>query len=246
MEVGNVDFLVSTPTMEDLDLLSKPLENWNITKQTVSEENPIKTTVSNDSTQPAHFQHVRLKITKMESGGIHISNRKVITKLLEKERLAKSNSVSVPYKIPSDLSATKENDVLCNKSDIQSAGGTLRVIADTTHPVITWIVGMLGRHLHNPAQLHLDALKPIYRYLSSRKDRGPTYEEKEQLRVEGYTDSNYAADTDTRRSVTGVIILASKQPSFQSYVHRRDRLQLHTPVLKLNTSRQTQEKKMLT
>lgn len=94
----------------------------------------------------------------------------------------------------------------------QSAVDTLRFIADTTHPRIAYIVGVFGRHLHDPAQRHMDALKHVYRYLSSRAKQGPTYTKVGPLQLTGYTDSENAADLDTRRSVTGLMVFASGQP----------------------------------
>lgn len=94
MKVDNKDFLVTAPTIEDLNILSNPLKNWDITKQTLSAEYLISTIVSNGSTQPASFQHVGLK--KMSNDGIHITNSKIILflvifhdimKLMEKEGL---------------------------------------------------------------------------------------------------------------------------------------------------------------
>ena len=89
--------------------------------------------------------------------------------------------------------------------------GSLRFVADTTHPGIAHIVGLLGRHLHNPSQRHVDALKPIYRYLSSRANDGPIYDQKGPLEFTCYTDSDYAACKDTRKSVSGNLITSMGQ-----------------------------------
>ena len=112
--------------------------------------------------------HVGLKITRLSSGGIKISNPKIITKLLKEKEMDGSNSVSIPYVINADLSKRKENESTVNNKAYMKDVGTLRFIADTTHPGIAYIVGVLGRHLHDPCQRHVDALKPIFRYLSAR------------------------------------------------------------------------------
>lgn len=69
-----------------------------------------------------------------------------------------------------------------------------------------------GRHLHDPSQRHVDALKPIYRYLSSRVHDGPVYDQKGPLQSTCYTESDYAGCKDTRRSVSGNLLLANGQP----------------------------------
>lgn len=88
--------------------------------------------------------------------------------------------------------------------------GSLRFTADTTHPGIDHIISLLGRHLHDSAQRHVDALKPIYRYLSSRVDDGPVYDKKGPLEFTCYTDSDYAACKDTRRSVSGNLLTTNR------------------------------------
>lgn len=57
--------------------------------------------------------------------------------------------------------------------------GSLRFVADTTYPGISHIVGLLGCHLINPSQRHVDPLKPIYVYLATRSDDGPVYDQKD-------------------------------------------------------------------
>ena len=55
----------------------------------------------------------------------------------------------------------------------------------------------------------MDALKPIYRYLSSRIIVGPVYENKGPLDLVSYTDRDCAADKDRRRSVSAYIVKAN-------------------------------------
>lgn len=70
IEADHDDFLVSAPTLEDLDILSQLLKNW--------DGKSNQNNCYNNSAQPASFQHVGLKITKMINGGIHISDPKKI------------------------------------------------------------------------------------------------------------------------------------------------------------------------
>lgn len=123
-----------------------------------------------------------------------------------------ANWTATPYKVSADLSRRKENEENMPLKPYQSAVGTLRFICDTTLPGIAYIVGILGRNLHDPAQRHMDALKHVYRYLSSRANQGLTYTKVGPLHLTGYTDSYYAADLGTRRSLSGLIVFDSGQP----------------------------------
>lgn len=64
IEVDNDDFLVTAPTLEDLEMLSRPPTNWDIAIQTLSAENAINTVISNANDRPMAFQHEELKLTK--------------------------------------------------------------------------------------------------------------------------------------------------------------------------------------
>lgn len=71
---------------------------------------------------------------------------------------------------------------------------------------------MLGRLLHNPAKRHADAIKPVLRYLSTRLDDGLFYKANVPLTRTCYTDTDYAADIDTSRFITGLLCILSDQP----------------------------------
>lgn len=107
------------------------------------------------------------------------------------------------------MTAIKEHEPTVDNKQYMSDVGSLRFIADTTHPDISHIVGLLGGHLHNPSQRHVDALKPIYRYLASRSGNGPAYNKRSPLEFTCYTDSDYAACKDTRRSISGNLLMAN-------------------------------------
>ena len=50
-------------------------------------------------------------------------------------------------------------------------------------------------------------MKRIFRYLRGTADTDLVYGNGKECLVIGYSDSNYAADVDTRRSVTGYVLL---------------------------------------
>lgn len=56
----------------------------------------------------------------------------------------------------------------------------------------------------------MEAIKPILRYLTSRKNDSLTYYNKVPIKMECYTDSDYAEDTDARRSVSEILVTASE------------------------------------
>lgn len=89
--------------------------------------------------------------------------------------------------------------------------GSLRFVADTTHPGISHIIGILGRHLHNPSQRHVNTLKQMSRYLSTRANDRPEYDKKGPLELTCYTDSDDAACKESGESVSGNLITSMGQ-----------------------------------
>ncbi len=84
----------------------------------------------------------------------------------------------------------------------QSAVGSLMYIMLGTRPDIAYSISVVSRYASNPTQTHWQAVKRIFRYL-----RG-THQMKLVFRgalkpLEGYTDSDWAGDQDTRRSTSG-------------------------------------------
>jgi hypothetical protein len=100
------------------------------------------------SSATTSIQHVGLKIERRPGGGLTISNPKSVDALLRAHGLADANTAKMPYKVTADLTAAKDNDVLVPVKPYQELIGSLSFICDTTHPTISWIVGVLGRHLH--------------------------------------------------------------------------------------------------
>jgi hypothetical protein len=116
------------------------------------------------------------------------------------------------YKFTADLTAAKDNAVQVPAKTYQELIGSLSFICDTTHPTISWMVGVLGRHLHCPTERHMAASKMVLRYLKGGRECGTTLKHTGPIQLAAYSDSDYASDLDTRGSVTGTLVTASHQP----------------------------------
>lgn len=55
-------------------------------------------------------------------------------------------------------------------------------------------------------------MKPILRYLKGLQDRGITYGGEKELCIEGYSDSDWAGDKESRKSTSGYIFMLNGGP----------------------------------
>lgn len=71
-----------------------------------------------------------------------------------------------------------------------------------TRPDITYAVNVVSQFMHDPRKLHMDAVERILRYLKSTPGKGILFSNHGNLKVEGYTDANWAGSKDDRRSTS--------------------------------------------
>ena len=74
-----------------------------------------------------------------------------------------------------------------------------------TRPDLSRVVSKLSQYLAEPKQQHWATAKHILRYLKGTMDQELHYQKCEEslLQLEGYSDADWAADKDDRRSTSG-------------------------------------------
>lgn len=87
--------------------------------------------------------------------------------------------------------------------------GSLLYISVTTRPDIAQAVGVLSKYMSAPTTDHWRIAKGVLRYLASATDLGLVFGRQSSNRsstgLEGFCDSDYAGDVDSRRSTTGYV-----------------------------------------
>lgn len=75
-----------------------------------------------------------------------------------------------------------------------------------TRPNLAYVVEILSRFQYNPGHEHWVARKRILRYLQKIKEYILMYRQTKELKVKGYTDSNFAGHyPDTCKSTCGYV-----------------------------------------
>lgn len=126
---------------------------------------------------------------------------KYIESMLNRFNLKDANSVSTPIETSWNAgNFEKEN---CN-APYREAVGSLMYLQVVSRPDISFAVNIVSRVLEQPTTAHWQLVKRIFRYLKGTIDVGILYCGKDDV-FEAYSDADYAGDTETRKSTTGIV-----------------------------------------
>lgn len=97
-------------------------------------------------------------------------------------------------------------------SEYQQRVGSCMYLAILTRPDISFALGRLSQYLADPADFHMQALKGLMRYLRSTVNLGLEFSVSGSSTLIGYSDSDYAMDKETRRSILGNVFMLAGSP----------------------------------
>ncbi|PNX96743.1 hypothetical protein L195_g019956 [Trifolium pratense] len=76
-----------------------------------------------------------------------------------------------------------------------------------TRSDLTFYVCLIARYMERPTEIHLAAAKRVMRYLKGTMDLGVLYRRNGDLKLLGWSDSDYAGDLDDRKSTLGYVFM---------------------------------------
>jgi hypothetical protein len=97
---------------------------------------------------------------------------------------------------------TLKSKYCTNKERYQRLVGKL-IYLSHTRPDIAYAVSIVSQFMHCPSKDHMDAVIRILRYLKSSPGKGLMFSKNGHLKVEGYTDADWAGNISDRKSTSG-------------------------------------------
>ena len=149
-------------------------------------------------------------IRDRERRKLFLSQRSYIQKVLARFGMSSSKPIDTPSAANIHLTAmfapqSEEEKEYMSRVPYASAVGSLMYVMVCTRPDLAHAVSVVSRFMGEPGREHWQAVKRIFRYLRGTSDVGLIYGGDTQCLVTGYSDSDYAGDVDTRRSMTGYV-----------------------------------------
>ena len=139
------------------------------------------------------------------SKGIFISQRKYILDLLEGTGMVDCKPIDTPMQVNHKLKIV-EGATLADKERYQRLVEKL-IYLSHTRPDIAYVVGIVSQFMHKPQEDHMEAAMMIVRYLKGAPGSRIIFKRNGHLKVEAYTDADWADNPNDRRSTAGYFTL---------------------------------------
>ncbi|CAA7029216.1 unnamed protein product [Microthlaspi erraticum] len=141
------------------------------------------------------------------NGTLRLSQSSYLKKVIENFRMTDSKSSQTPIGAHFKLSLVTEDEE-CIDTEVtpySSAVGSIMYAMIGSRPDLAYGIGLVSRFMSRPGSIHWEAVKWLLRYIKGSLDVELLYTKDKNLDIQGYCDSDYAADLDKRRSISGYV-----------------------------------------
>ena len=140
---------------------------------------------------------------KCEANGIEMSQTQYIDKILSKFEMADCKPKSTPCALGVEKSH-EESRELDNPGVYRAIVGSLIYVMTGTRPDLCYTVTKLSQAMSKPTQSDLNMAKHVLRYLKGSREQGLKFVKSEtNLKLAGFSDSDWGSSVKDRRSITG-------------------------------------------
>ncbi|XP_048228756.1 secreted RxLR effector protein 161-like [Ricinus communis] len=151
-----------------------------------------------------------LGIEVLQSGdGIFICQKRYAREVLARFNTDNCNPVQNPI-VPSCRLTRDENGARVDSSRYKQLIGSLMYLT-ATRPDIMFIMSLLSRYMEQPTELHFQVAKRVLRNIKRTFEFGIFYKRGGDAELIAFTDSDYAGDSNDRRSTSGFVFLLNSR-----------------------------------
>ncbi|KAG8499415.1 hypothetical protein CXB51_005894 [Gossypium anomalum] len=141
--------------------------------------------------------------------GIFISQQAFALKILDKFCMSNCKSVNTPMAQGEKLTSFGNQERVDEKEYRSLVGCLLYLTA--TRPDLMHSVSLLSRFMHCCDTSHFKAAKRVLRYVKGTLKLGVMFKKENELKLMGYSDSDWAGSTDDMRSTSGYFFTLSSR-----------------------------------
>lgn len=137
--------------------------------------------------------------------GIFKCQKKYVLDLLAESGMLDSKPAETPIVVNHGLRTIKGGET-ANREQYQKLVGKL-IYLSHTRPDIAYAVGIVSRFMHQPQSQHMEAVLRILRYLKGTPGKEILFGRNGHLRLQAYTDPDWAGHRVDRKSTYGYFTL---------------------------------------
>jgi hypothetical protein len=183
--------------VDDLLLASPSIESIAWVKRELGSRHRVKDLGEAETCVGIHIHRDRV------NRRLAIDQEAFLTKVLKDFDLLEARGAKNPAESCLLLAKGAEDEELFDVSTYQKAVGCLMWAMVGTRPDISFAIGKLSQHNHQPVLRHWRGVQRIFRYLQTTQSYSIVYGGNDNLKVVGYGDADYAGDLDDRKSTSG-------------------------------------------
>jgi hypothetical protein len=148
-----------------------------------------------------------LNITRQNDGSISINQSGYIDRMLNRFHMSEALLAKTPLNPLLPLLKAAPLDKRADLKLFQELIGSLNHLAVFSRPDISCAVSTLSQFLQDPTETHMKAARHVLRYLKGTNHLCITYGACKELRILGFSDSNWGGNLNDRKSTTGYLYI---------------------------------------
>lgn len=141
-----------------------------------------------------------------------LSQSSYLKKLVKNLRMTDANISQTPIGGHFKLSSIKDDEgsIDTDETPYASAVGSIMYAMGGYRPNLDYEIGLVSCFMSKPGEIHWEAVKWLLRYIKELLELQLVYTKKKDFQVQGFCDSDFAADLDKRRSISGYMFIVGE------------------------------------